>query len=63
MLESPLSPNQKLDLEDEKISPEVTEIRCMCEKCDCNKLVPIAVSICEFCLAKHASKIEIQFPA
>ena len=64
MFESPLSPNQKLEKEDEEISPEYIEIRCMCEKCDCNKLVLIVVSICESCLkGKHASKSDMQFPA
>ena len=64
MFESPLSPNQKLEKEDERISPEYTEIRCMCEKCDYNKLVLIVVSICESCLkGKHVNKIDKQFPA
>ncbi len=62
MVESLLSPNQKLDIEDKEISPEFSEIACMCEKCDCDKLVPIVVSICESCLSsKHLGKIDISF--
>jgi len=53
MFQTPLSPNQKLDIEDKEISPEITEIRCMCEKCDCNKLVQIVTSICESCLKQE----------
>ncbi len=36
--------------EDEVISKEITEIGCMCTKCNCKKLVSLAVSICEPCL-------------
>ncbi len=61
MFETPLSPNQELDIEGPGISPEFTEIGCMCEKCGCNKLVPIVVSICESCISKHPRKIDIPF--
>ncbi len=36
--------------EDERISKEITEIGCMCTKCNCKKIVPLMVSICEPCL-------------
>ncbi len=64
MFECLLPLNQELKIEDERISPEFTEIGCMCQKCDCNKPVPTVVSICESCLnSKHISKIDIQFLA
>jgi len=61
-----LEKNQKLEMESQELYnlSESTEIGCMCEKCDCNKLVTIAVSICESRLSnKHTSKIDIQFSA
>ncbi len=59
-----MSTNQKINIEDKEILTEFTEIGCMCEKCDCNKLVHIAVSICESCLSsKHSGKIDIPFSA
>ena len=36
--------------EDEGISREITEIGCMCTKCNCKKIVSLMVSICEPCL-------------
>jgi len=64
MLQTPLSPNQELDKVDVEISPEFTEIGCMCEKYDCKKFVQILTSIYESCLkGKHTSKIDIQFSA
>ena len=36
--------------EDERISREITEIGCMCTKCNCKKIVTLVVSICEPCL-------------
>ena len=39
---------------DEDILGEVTEIGCMCTKCNCKKIVPTVVSICDSCLkGKH----------
>ncbi len=61
-----MAKNQKIGIESQELSnlSEFTEIGCMYEKCDCNKLVTIAVSICESCLSnKHTSKIDIQFSA
>ena len=64
MFEYLLPLNKELKIEDEGISTEFTEIGCMCEKCDCNKLAHIAVSICESCLSsKHSGKIDILFSA
>ncbi len=34
---------------DEEIG-EIIEIGCMCTKCNCKKIIPIVVSICESCL-------------
>jgi len=44
--------------EDEEILKEITEIGCMCTECNCKKIVPIVVSICEPCLkGKHEAKL------
>ncbi len=36
--------------EDEEISKEISEIGCMCTKCNCKTIVPTVISICEPCL-------------
>ncbi len=43
---------------DDGISSEISEIGCMCTKCNCNRMVPLVVSICDSCLkGKHTSKV------
>ncbi len=49
---------QKITKEDEGILGEIKEIGCMCTKCNCKKMTPLVVSICDSCLkGKHASKV------
>ncbi len=44
--------------EDGVISKEISEIGCMCTKCNCKTIVPLMVSICEYCLkGKHEVKL------
>ncbi len=46
--------SQKIAKEDEKNIGEIIEIGCMCIKCNCKKIIPIVVSICDSCLkGKH----------
>jgi len=48
-----------LSNEDRLISSEIVEIGCMCVKCNCKKVVPLVVSICNSCLKdNHSNKIE-----
>jgi len=50
--------SQKLTKEDDGILSEIAEIGCMCIKCNCEKIVPLVVSICEPCLKdKHEVKL------
>ena len=49
---------QKITQEDEGILGEIKEIGCMCAKCNCKRMVPLVVSICDFCLkGKLTSKV------
>ncbi len=49
---------QKITKEDEEIL-EIKEIGCMCTKCNCNKMTPLVVSICDSCLkGKHTTEVE-----
>ncbi len=49
---------QKITKEDEGILGEIKEIGCMCTKCNCNRMTPLVVSICDSCLkGKHTSKV------
>ncbi len=49
---------QKITQEDEEILGEIKEIGCICTKCNCNRMTPLVVSICDSCLkGKHASKV------
>ncbi len=41
--------SQKIAKEDEKNLGEITEIGCMCTKCNCKKIIPLVISICDFC--------------
>jgi len=51
--------DQGLSNEDGEISSETIEIGCMCTKCNCKRVVPLVVSICNPCLKdNHLSKIE-----
>ena len=46
--------SQKITNEDEKNLEKIIEIGCMCQKCNCKKIVPTVVSICDSCLkGKH----------
>ncbi|MCH7969390.1 MAG: hypothetical protein IH841_09145 [Thaumarchaeota archaeon] len=39
------------------------EIGCMCTKCNCKRVIPLVVSICDDCLKdEHSSKIEYNQP-
>ena len=50
---------QGLSNQDSEVSSEISEIGCMCTKCNCKRVVPLSVSICDSCLEdKHLSKIE-----
>ena len=45
---------QRITSENEETG-EITEIGCMCTKCNCKKIIPTVVSICDSCLkGKHA---------
>jgi len=49
---------QKITKEDEGILGETKEIGCMCAKCNCNRMTPLVVSICDSCLkGKHTSQV------
>jgi len=49
---------QKITQDDEEILEEIKEIGCMCTKCNCKRMVPLVLSICDSCLkGKHTSKV------
>jgi len=51
--------DQGLSNQDREISSQITEIGCMCTKCNCEGVVPLVVSICGSCLKdNHLSKIK-----
>jgi len=53
---------QKITKEDEEILGEIKEIGCICAKCNCKKMTPLIVAICDSCLkGKHASKVVFAF--
>jgi len=44
--------------QDEDTIEEIKEIGCMCIKCNCKKMTPLVVAICDSCLSgKHTSEI------
>ena len=50
---------EELGNEDKWVSSEIIEIGCMCTKCNCKKVIPLVVSICDSCLKdNHSNKIE-----
>ena len=54
-----LSMPQNIIEEGKQTAGEITEIGCMCGKCNCNKKVLLVISICDSCLKGQHKQSQI----